>query len=235
MSRNTTPDSFDERDRWALKMQSKYALPIYRQYWAIENSDITEVDELGKRETAAKVIDADGGADKVVTPETGIRYVAQRFRTRSKNKDGHVFDPDFSIRTSTYSDSKTEYDKLLNAYRNGGNVPAIYTFGVGDGVTQAECLNKGFREFYFLKLPRFLRRVDGGHLTPVASYGNGDGSEALYYDLDDLRDQSVVQHSVSGGVLRSAWRDDTTSNGFPTAPGIKNTGQLNLCDFGGDT
>jgi hypothetical protein len=235
VSRNVTPAGFDDRDGWALKMQAQYALPIYREYWAIGGDDITEVDELGKTETAAKVMDCDGGADKVVTPATGIRYVAQRFRTRSESDDGYLYDPDFSIRTATYSDQDTEYDKLLNAHRNGGNVPAIYTFGVGDGVSYGECLDKGFREFYFLNLPRFLKLVDAGHLTPVASYPNGDGSEALYYDVDDLHDHNVVQDSVSGDVLRSAWRDDTTSNEFPTAPGIKTTGQVELFGFGEDS
>lgn len=231
MSRYVTPSGFDDRDDWALKMQAQYALPIYQEYWAIGNDKITEVDELGKTETAAKVMDADGGADKVVTPATGIRYVSQRFRTRSESENGYVYDTDFSIRTATYSDQDTEYDKLMNAHRNGGNVPAIYTFGIGDGFSRPECLDKGFREFYFLKLKRFLKMVDGGHLTAVASNPNGDGSKALYYSVDDLHDQNVVQDSVSGDVLRSAWRDSTTSNEFPTAPGIKATGQVELFGF----
>jgi len=231
---SVTPAGFDERDDWALQMQAQYALSIYREYWAISDDEITEVDELGKSETAAKVMDVDGATDKVVTPSTGIRYVAQRFRKRSENDNGRIYDPDFSIRTATYSDKDTEYDKLLNAYRNGGNVPAIYTFGIGDGVTRSECLDKGFRDFYFLKLPRFLKLVDAGHLTPVASYPNGDGSKGLYYAVDDLHDHNVVQDSISGDVLRSAWSDDTTSNEFPTAPGIKTTGQVELFGFGGD-
>jgi hypothetical protein len=44
----------------------------------------------------------------------------------------------------------------------------------------------------------------------------------------------VVQDSISGDVLRSVWNDGTTSNEFPTAPGIKTTGQVELFGFGGD-
>jgi len=71
VSRNTSPSGFDDRDNWALEMQARFALSIYREYWAISRNEITEVDELGKTETAAKVMDCDGGADKVVTPATG--------------------------------------------------------------------------------------------------------------------------------------------------------------------
>lgn len=232
MSDATTPGGFDDRDRWALNMQRRFAMAVYQEYWNVGSEKITEVDELSKTETAAAMLDADGGTDKVVRPATGIRHVAQRFRKR--NKDGStVYDPDFSIRTSTYSEAKTEYDKMLNAYRNGGNVPAIYAFGVGDGTSRKQCLRRGFSEFHFLDNQRFLKLVDAGHLQPIACYGNGDGSEALYYSIESLRDHGVIEDTVAGSVLKSAWEDHETSNNFPTAPGIKTTGQVDLLDFGG--
>jgi hypothetical protein len=231
VSETTTPNGFDERDNWASEMQQRYAVPVYREYWNVSAEKVTEVDELGKTEAAARVLDADGGTDKVIRPSTGIRHVAQRFRKRSKNGT-QVYDPDFSIRTSTYTDADTEYDKMLNAWRNGGNVPAIYTFGVGDGTTREQCLQRGFRDFYFLDNHRFLKLVDDGYLQPVACYGNGDGSEGLYFAVSDLADAGVIRDTVTGQVLASAWREGQTSNKFPTAPGVKTTGQVDLFEFG---
>jgi hypothetical protein len=232
MSKGTTEDGFDDRDGWQMQMQTRFAMPVYRAYWAVDDEEITEVDKCAKTETAARVFDADGCTDKAVTPSTGMRYIAQRFRTRQRGSDGRVYDPDFSIRTQTYSDADTEYDKLMNAWRNGGNVPAIYAFGIADAFTRDAAKDNGFREFYFLKLKRFLKLVDNGQLDPVAAYPNGDGSKALYYSIDSLRNNRVVQDGVSGGVLMSAWQAEETSDRFPTAPGIKTTGQVELFSFG---
>jgi len=232
MSKTTTPGGFDDRDKWALRMQHRYAIPVYREYWAVAESDITEVDDYRDQEVSAAVLDCDGGTDKIVNPETGIRHVAQRFRTRAKSDNGYVFTTDFSIRTSSYSGKDTEYDKVMNAWRNDGTVPAIYAFGIADGFNRAEALESGFREFHFINYPAFLRQFDNGHITPNACYENGDGSEALYFAVSDLADAGVIRDSVSGQVLASAWREGQTSNKFPTAPGVKTTGQVDLFEFG---
>lgn len=226
-----TRSGFDDRDKWALEMQSRYAVDIYCEYWAIPESDVTEVDQLRGDEVAAKLLDTQGGTDKVVTPSTGIRHIAQRFRTR----DREFGDPDFSIRVSSYSDKDTEYDKIMNAFRNGGNVPQIYSFGIADGYTKSEGLENGFYSFHFIDFPRFLQLFDSGHIQPIACYANGDGSEALYFNIDDLRQKHAVTQTISGDVLESAWADRQTSDEFPTAPGVKTTGQVELFDFGGDT
>jgi len=222
----------DGRMKWALKMQEKFAIHIYKKYWAINKTEITEVDSHAETEKAAQKIDA-SGIDKIVEPETGVRHVAQRFRTLT-NKNGRILEPDFSIRTSTYSDKDTEYDKLLKAYRNNGNIPKIYTFGVGAAVKKKDCLQKGFKDFYFLDLHGFLKLFDRDHIEAVASYPNGDGRKALYFDIQDLRDTVIVQNEISGNVLASSWNQGDASDDFPTAPGIKSTGQLNLLGFGGD-
>ena len=232
MSKTVEPDGFEDRDEWALKMQAKYAVPIYREYWAVNNEQITEVDKCGKTEDAARVFDTMGGTDKAITPSTGMRHVAQRFRTRTQADDGYVYSTDFSIRTSSYTGADTEYDKLLNSYRNDGNVPAIYSFGVADGFDKQEALGSGFRDFYFLDLERFLKLVDNNQLEPVSCYPNGDGSEGLYFSVDSLRDNGIIRDEIHGDVLSSAWRNVQTSNEFPTAPGVKTTGQVDLLSFG---
>ena len=218
-----------DRDKWAIQMQTLYAIPVYAKYWSVDESEILEVDQCRETEKTAQILDSDGGTDKVVRPSTGIRHIAQRFRTRSE-KYGN---PDFSIRTSTYSDVDTEYDKLLNAHRNGGNVPAIYSFGIGAGVNKSECKQRGFAAIHFLDLPKFLQHVDNNQLSAIAQYEKDDGSEALYYSIDDLRRFGVINDSIQGDVLSSAWEDRQLSDDFPTAPGIDNTGQLDLMDFGG--
>lgn len=231
MSKTTNADLSD-RMNWSLKMQERFAIPIYKNYWSISEAQITEVDAHAETEEAAQKIDA-SGIDKVVEPDTGVRHVAQRFRTLTE-RDGQILEPDFSIRISSYTDQDTEYDKLLNAYRNGGNVPKIYTFGVGASVSKQDCLQSGFKDFYFLDLHRFLKLFDQSHIDPCGSYPNGDGSKALYFDIQQLRDTDIIRTEISGNVLASCWNGCNVSNDFPTAPGIKTTGQLNLFDFGGD-
>lgn len=223
---------FQTRKDWSLQMQERYAIPIYKTYWRISEDQITEVDAGAENEEIAREIDA-SGIDKLVQPDTGVRHLAQRFRTLCELDGGAVVDPDFSIRISSYSDMETEYDKLLNAFRNEGNIPKIYTFAIGASTSKRDCLRVGFKEFYFLRLPKFLKLFDGGHIQPCASYENGDGSRGLYFDVQDLRDNHVVQDAISGTVLSSAWEEGPVSDDFPTAPGIDDTGQLNLFDFGG--
>lgn len=232
MSSPKNAETFVGRKSWSLKMQKQFAIPIYKQYWCVSEGDITEVDSHAEDEIAAREIDA-SGIDKMIRPETGVRHIAQRFRTLSELEGGVIQEPDFSIRISTYSEQDTEYDKLLNSHRNGGQIPKIYTFGITAATTQHESLQTGFKEFYFFKLPRFLKLFDQGHITACAAYPNGDGSKALYFDIQDLRDNHIIQDSLSSSVLSSAWSDKGVSDDFPTAPGIKNTGQLNLCDFDG--
>lgn len=217
------------RDNWAIQMQTLYAIPVYAKYWRVDEAEILEVDQCRQTEKTAQILDSDGGTDKVVRPETGIRHIAQRFRTQ----DEKYGNPDFSIRTSTYSGVETEYDKLMNAYRNNGNIPAIYSFGIGAGVTQSECLQRGFAAVHFIDLPSFLNRVDNNDIEAIGRFRNGDGSEALYYNIDQLRRYGVINDSIHGDVLSSAWEDRALSDEFPTAPGIDNTGQLDLMDFGG--
>jgi hypothetical protein len=223
---------FDERMEWSLEMQRRYAIPVYKNYWALSDEQITEVDDAGTEETAAKKIDA-SGIDKIVEPSTGVRHIAQRFRTPERFGSGELVDPDFSLRVSSYTDRQTEYDKLLNAYRNGGNVPKIYTFGVAADVSKSQSRETGFKAFYFIDLHAFLKQFESGHIQPCSCYPNGDGSEALYFDIGDLREQGVIQDEISGGVLSSCWRDCDTASEFPNAPGVKTTGQLNLCDLDG--
>lgn len=214
-----------------MKMQERFAIPIYKEYWSLSDEEITEVDIHAETEHAALEMDM-SGIDKIVKPLTGVRHIAQRFRTLSEIKGGRVVDPDFSIRTSTYGDEDTEYDKLMNAHRNGGQVPKVYTFGIGAAVSKSDCLESGFKDFYFLKLPRFLKLVDHGKVKACQSHPNGDGTKALYFEIQDLRDNRIIQNEISGSVLTSCWDGGDTSDDFPTAPGIKNTGQVKISDFG---
>lgn len=232
MSSQTTPDNLEGRKSWSLKMQERFAIDIYKAYWCISEEQITEVDAYAEHEEAAMAIDA-SGIDKVVEPATGVRHIAQRFRTLREFKNGKVIDPDFSIRISTYGGHETEYDKLLNAYRNNGNVPKIYTFGIGASVSKEDCLQSGFKDFYFLKLERFLKLLDSNKLQASSSRDNKDGSKGLYFHIQDLRDNYIIQDEISGSVLASCWNGDRPSDDFPTAPGIKNTGQVKISDFGG--
>jgi hypothetical protein len=221
----------DARDSWAMKMQQRYAVPVYHEYWDIDDTDIVEVDKRAEREKAARVFDTDGGTDKAVTPSTGMRHVAQRFRTRAQSDTGYVYETDFSIRSHTYSSQDTEYDKLMNAWRHDGNVPSIYTFGITNAFQRTDALESGFKDFYFIDLRGFLDAVDSGRLDAVSAHGNGDGSRALYFSVDSLREAGLIRDEIHDEVLKSAWHEQETSDDFPTAPGVGTDNQMDLNSF----
>lgn len=220
-----TGDSFDDNWSWALKMQDRYAIDIYQHYWKVKRHEIVEIDALGEDEKGAKQLDY-SGIDKHIGKRN--RHIAQRFRTNSRR-----FSRDFSLRLETADSDESEYDKLMSAYRNGGNYPAVYAFGIGAATTQPKCLDQGLSKFYFIDMDILLPAIDSGEVEAVGGGENDDGSRGLYYDTDDLWAVGCIQDSITGSDLRSCWNDADGAT-CPTAPCVPDDdGQTGLGDFGG--
>jgi hypothetical protein len=203
------------RDQWALKMQERYALDVYKEYWGVSSCDITEVDQLRADGVGlAKMLDADGGTDKIIQPNGIPVFVAQRFRKNSK------YPVDFSIRARTYSQAETEIHKLLRSKESNGNLPGVYAFGVGDSLNKQDCLETGFKEMHFLDVEKVLKLLDSGEVESER-HPNGDGSAGMYIEISDLHEKGAVFDSIQGETLRSAWNNGPTDSDFPTAPHVR--------------
>jgi hypothetical protein len=184
-----------ERFEWSIQMQKRHALDIYRQFWDVEA--ITEVDAAGDSgQRNMKLLDY-SGIDKIVhTKGNGPIQVAQRFRQPYYDSTAGWTDADFSIRVQTYSNQDTEYDKLKRAFNGRGQVPSVYGFGrTPQG--RAVARESGFSEFYLIDCQTFLGEHLNGGLDAACRASNGDGSAALYFDLDELDRHGCVIETFS--------------------------------------
>lgn len=223
---SSADDNFDENWDWALKMQDRYAIDIYQHYWEVKRTEIIEIDALGESERGAKQLDY-SGIDKHIGKRN--RHIAQRFRTNSRQ-----YARDFSIRIETADSDEAEYHKLLSAYRNGGNYPAVYAFGIGQATTKEKCLRSGFSKFYFIDMDVLLPAIDSNEIEASGGGRNKDGSRGLYYPIDDLWGAGCIQHSITGSDLRSCWNDADGAS-CPTAPCVPDdSDQTGLGEWGDD-
>ena len=187
--------SFLDRFEWSLEMQSRHALDYYREYFDIE--DIIQIDSVADQNKELKSMDY-SGLDTVLYNARGLPiHVAQRFRMKyyDKNEDKYC-DPDFSLRYVSYDGETSEYEKLKKAHKHQHvSPPSIYAFGITEYGRQPAVTN-GFESFFLIDLHKFLRRhLEHGWLTELEVTPNGDGSEGIYFSLEDLQQSGCILKS----------------------------------------
>ena len=80
---------------------------------------------------------------------------------------------------------------IIKHKEEGYWLPSKYAFGVTKG-EDLEC--GGFREFYIFNLSAFLEAINSGAITHIGIYpnrrgdGTPDGSSAIYYRINDLKE-----------------------------------------------
>jgi len=184
--------SFRERFEWSIKMQESHAIELYESYFDIE--EIIEVDKEGDSHRALKVMDF-SGIDKIAVVKPGYQVqIAQRFRREYHDSEDGWTAPDFSLRVESYNDGASEYDKLVAAHEGHGSIPNLYGFGRAPYGRQV-ALGKGFNEFYLINLPHFLNQHLSGEIEILERAPNGDGSAAVYFDLQELWSHDCIVNS----------------------------------------
>jgi len=179
------------RMEWSIDMQEQHALSYYREYWS-DTQKITEVDKLGKSSDDMKHLDF-SGIDKIIHTKSGTYHVAQRFRQMRNTKEG-LKEPDFSLRYETYSDRKTEYQKLKEAHNGVASIPQVYGFGIAPHGREVARQN-GFKQFFLIDVQTFLtKHLSNGEIEILDKVPNGDGSVGAYFDLCRIRDSGCVLH-----------------------------------------
>lgn len=177
---------FEDRMGWSLDMQKRHAISIYKNHWDLKR--VIEVDELGDAGDAQMQALDYSGIDKILITTNGYPiHIAQRFRQPYYDEELGWTDADFSLRVSSYQKDYVEYQKLLDAHTGAGSTPSVYGFGrTPQGRQPAR--EEGFKQFFLIDLPEFLRKHISGEIDVVEQAPNGDGSMGAYFDIDDLRD-----------------------------------------------
>lgn len=169
-----------KRHEWAIKVQEKSALPIYKEVW--QGCEIEEVDKIGMEgNDFAKRRDF-SGLDKIVLFKGNEIHIAQRFRGRYPRRNSY----DFSLRYITpglEGSKNAEYFKLIEAYKQDLWFPNKYVWGV----TKTENPESGFDKLYIYNVRKFIKAVVDGYIKSVGVYSNGDGSKGIYFRLDDMK------------------------------------------------
>lgn len=184
-----------ERHKWEMDIQTRYALDIYKRIWS--GCEIVEVDKEAFKNVFAKDRDF-GGLDKIIKIGRNEIHLSQRFRKPRKDKyTGKDLKVDFSFRYETPGpDGKpreAEYFYFMNAYKHkeeGFWLPSKYVFGV----TKTEELDcGGFKDFYIFNIQPLLEAIDNGRIEALGIFKNykkgiPDGSSAIYYRIEDLKE-----------------------------------------------
>ena len=178
-----------------MEIQTLYALDIYRSIWG--GCEIVEVDREAMKSDFAKDRDF-SGLDKIIKIGRNEIHLSQRFRKPRKDRYGHDLKVDFSFRYQTPGldgrPREAEYFYFMDAHKHkeeGYWLPSKYAFGITKG-EKLDC--GGFRDFYILNLPPLLEAIDDGSVTEIDiypnynEYGRKDGSSAIYYRIEDLKE-----------------------------------------------
>jgi len=190
-------NTFTDRMEWSLDIQERHALEIYHRHWDVDR--IIEVDKLGQTDDDMQVLDF-SGTDKIVITDDGYPiHIAQRFRQPYYDDETGWTDADFSLRLQSYNSDHVEYQKLLDAYTGHGTIPSVYAFGRTVQGRQP-ALEHGFKEFYLIDLPVFIRKHLADDIPPIEKAPNGDGSMAYYFNLDCLSTADCIIEKYGGGT-----------------------------------
>lgn len=113
----------------------------------------------------------------------------------------------FSMRWSNGLSKPSEFHRYMAAYRDGVQIPVIeYAFGRHDGESDPSLV-----DWYMIDPLLVMAAVDADVLDYAGPFParNGDGTEAVYFDVQDLRDAGCLTYawdSVSGGRIMKSDR-----------------------------
>lgn len=190
-----TPERFQQaRKDWATALDDE-ADRYYREHFGVTEHCIYSFEscfdgeyDVGDAERSLQLLDF-AGLDRLVDVNGNrIVPIAQRYRPVD---GGH----DFSFRVTNGKGKDAEYDKCLNAFRNGGFYPSVYAFGIADADESS------FVEFHLLDTRRLLMAIETGELQGDGPYDSPDGqTKALYYSIEDLREAGCILNSWGDGA-----------------------------------
>lgn len=184
------------RHRWSIKVQDRYALPIYKRIWP--ESLIEPIDKYAIKNDSWKRRDF-SGLDVIIALPNGTEiHLAQRFRSSDSGND---FSLRYKVPKLGGGLQESEYFKLLAAYKEGYWYPSHYAFGNTKFSLRVDPAKvnyeQGFFNFYVFKLDTLLRLISNGELKYEGPYANPkpdgepNGSCGVYFRLDDIPKEAI--------------------------------------------
>lgn len=177
-----------ERKNWATSADD-LADQCYRDHFDVTDDDIYDleslVDDVHDREEGYRthqILDY-GGIDRII--DCGVRhvYIAQRFRPE------HDYFRDLSLRTDNGVEGRfPELTKWQTAHEHRGFYPSVIAFGLYEDFLQV------FTEFYLLDTETILDAIANDTIDSEVN-PTGDGTEARYISIDELRRIDAVIES----------------------------------------
>jgi len=180
------------RWNWTMKVQEKFATPIfYKKIWP--NSEVKSTDKMAKDSSIWERRDFDG-LDKIIfLPGGNEIHLAQRFRSADSRDD-------FSLRYEVPDDKggiqKSEYFKLLKAYKKEYWYPDLYAFGNTTFGKSNNLENVGpnpFKNFFIFRVEALIKGIYEGRIEKRGPYpntdpktGKKDGSSGVYFKVDEF-------------------------------------------------
>lgn len=177
-------DSKDSFNR-SLEIQEKLAIPIYEKIWP--DCKIAEIDKLGVDCKLAKELDY-SGLDKIIIYNRQRIIISQKFTSNNRYNN-------FGMNHSYYFwDSKKlyetgEYFRLLEAIKNGYNIPDRYVFGI----INTKEVESGFKVLNMYDIRGIVQATDKGLIRcklPHLEYGSY-WKFVIYWDLKDIESFKV--------------------------------------------
>lgn len=192
---------FVENYNWAIKMQQRHALPLYRSHW--DDCRIIEIDKLGDetsdRESKEALDEMDySGMDKLVVTDAGYPiWLSQRIRPDNKkyNTSDRVCGVGFSIRTETRTNQDTEIHKLSSSVQNEIGCTPAYAFGVADVYRHGSKemlewkevgLERGLKYLAIYDTAAIIKGLSNGSI-PYEDNSKNDGTAGRYIKLRDIK------------------------------------------------
>lgn len=219
---------FDSRRSWAAKMHQEWLAPAMAEYWDV---DVDDIQPMMGDSAGAKAADQAGGIDAIVrTVGSAPVFVAQRVRSLRQHRS-NIWRPDFSLREKTAGGDQAEYQRLIDAHRNGRDLPSTYLFGVGSSTSRPRCLKQGLDALFWIDTAELLDAIDARQIDSDV-HRSRTGELTRYYSVDELRQAGCIDGEASGKTLNSVYgADDDVDPDFPQAESGVQMAQPRLQDF----
>lgn len=180
------------RARWSKKVQDRFAMPIYQEIWP--GCRIDQVDKYAEKSEWWKRRDF-SGLDTIINLSGGNEiHLSQRFRSADSGDD-------FSLRYMVPSPKglqKSEFFKLLKAYKKGYYRPDKYAFGKTKfgKHTNPDKETDGLSFIYIFNVDPILKAIIDGDLTYRGPHQNRDGSYGVYFTINDMPQEAIFFERV---------------------------------------
>lgn len=194
--RRRNSSSFKRDNAFAEKMQP-IAADFYRKFWP--DCKIIPLDN-DRKNALKRALDI-GGADKMIIHPNGVvSFLGLRFRRWDCRYD------DFTLRYDrSYSEYKTECEKILIALEENGMLASYYGYG------HANEREDGFIRFRIVNFRKFVEKWEKGEFPYSGIKDNDDGTTFAYWPFSEFS-KDLILYEYDDSKISEDMEEDKPSN-----------------------